>query len=158
MSIDKHDVILAFQEHLKEELQAVESVAAMARDEVTSEETQQEGKYDTRATEASYLARGQAERIVALRQLLSWFEADNVTAAPMTTVQLRALVVLDGRPPAVVFVAPVGGVRVVVGGTPVQAISLTSPLGEAIDELEVGDDVEIHTPRGVRELTITSIV
>ncbi len=56
--MDKNTVVEAFRTVLTEELSAVERVAAMARDEVSSEETKQEGKYDTRATEASYLARG----------------------------------------------------------------------------------------------------
>ena len=43
----------ALRDAIQAELDAVERVAAMARDEVSSAETQQEGKYDTRATEAS---------------------------------------------------------------------------------------------------------
>ena len=65
--MNKVAAIEAFRASLSTELDAVERVAAMARDEASSAETKQEGKYDTRATEASYLARGQAERIVALR-------------------------------------------------------------------------------------------
>jgi len=151
----KHTVIEAFRLALSEELRAVESVAAMARDEASSEETKSEGKYDTRATEASYLARGQAERVVALRRLLSWFEV--IEPRPIEEVQRGALVALDGDQPAVVFVAPAGGPRVTVGGQSIQAISLTSPLGELIEDLEVGDEVELDTPRGVRNLTITAV-
>lgn len=153
----KADVIDAFRRAIADELAAIESVAAMARDEVSSEETRQEGKYDTRATEASYLARGQAERIVALRRLLSWFEAIEPGAFDAENVQLGALVALRGKRSAVVFVAPAGGPRVTVGGVSVQAISLTSPLGEVLEELEVGDELELDTPRGVRELVVAAL-
>ena len=50
-----------------------------------------------------------------------------------------------------------GGPRVSVGGVTVQAISMTSPLGEAMEELEVGDEVELESPRGLRRLTITDL-
>ena len=43
---------------LAHELEAVERISSVTREEVTSDETRSEGKYDTRATEASYLARG----------------------------------------------------------------------------------------------------
>lgn len=153
----KADVIAAFCSSVREELVAVEAVAALARDEASSEETKQEGKYDTRATEASYLARGQAARVVSLRRLLSWFEqlSDEPLSPPV--VKIRALVALSGRKKTVVFVAPTGGPRVSVGGVTVQAISMTSPLGEAMEELEVGDEVELESPRGLRRLTITDL-
>ena len=153
----KADVIDAFCSSVREELAAVEAVAALARDEASSEETKQEGKYDTRATEASYLARGQAERIVALRRLLSWFEALTEAPLPAPVVQLRALVALDGRQKTIVFVAPTGGPRVSVGGVTVQAISMTSPLGEAMEDLEIGDEVELDSPRGIRRMTIMDL-
>lgn len=153
----KADVIDAFRRTISEELAAVESVAAMARDEVSNDETRSEGKYDTRATEASYLARGQAERIVALRRLLSWFETIDPARFATDVVKIGALVRLSGDRPSVVFVAPAGGPRVTVGGTVVQAISMTSPLGEVLEDLEVEDELELDTPRGVQDLTVAEI-
>jgi transcription elongation GreA/GreB family factor len=152
------DVVEAFRQTLAEELSSVAAVAAMARDEASSEETRSEGKYDTRATEASYLARGQAERVVALGQLLSWFEQLRADAPPAEVVQLGALVALDGDRPAVVFIAPAGGPQVTVGGVRVQAISMTSPLGAAMRGLEAEDAFELVTPRGVRDMAISALV
>ena len=63
------DAIDALLKTVSAELAALESIASEARDEATSSETKAEGKYDTRATEASYLARGQAWRIVELKRL-----------------------------------------------------------------------------------------
>ena len=94
---------------------------------------------------------------MALRRLLSWFEQLTEDPLPVPVVQLRALVALDGRQKTVVFVAPTGGPRVSVGDVTVQAISMNSPLGEAMEELEVGDEVELNSPRGIRRMTITEL-
>jgi hypothetical protein len=51
MALDKKQVIDALRAVIAESLDAVERVAAMARDEATSAETRSEGKYDTRSTE-----------------------------------------------------------------------------------------------------------
>lgn len=152
----KTDVIAVLRKTLAEELEAIERVAAMARDETTSEETRQEGKYDTRAIESSYLARGQAERIVGLRRLSTWFAS--FQTRPAEVVQIGALVALDGHRPLTVFIAPVGGPRVQVGGQTVQVISLTSPLGQAMDDLEIEDGFEVDSPTGILEYEIIEIL
>ena len=69
---DKDRIVAALLEQVQAELDGMEAVAEAARDEATSSETKAEGKYDTRATEASYLARGQAWRIVSLRKQVAW--------------------------------------------------------------------------------------
>lgn len=152
-------VVAALRESLREELAAVESVAAMARDEVSSEETRSEGKYDTRATEASYLARGQAWRVAALRRQLAWaevFDPERPLSPPV--VQVGALVQLLGEREEWVFVAPVGGANLDVGGVTVKVISPASPLGQAISELEAGEAAEVDTPRGLVELEVGAVV
>lgn len=152
-------VIAALRASLREELDAVERVAAMARDEVSSEETKSEGKYDTRATEASYLARGQAWRVAALRRQLAWAEVfDPARELDPPVVQVGALVQLIGERTEWVFVAPVGGANLNVGGRVVKVISPASPLGQAISELEAGEGAEVDTPRGLVELEIGAVV
>lgn len=152
----KSAVVQAFHETLSAELVAVERVAAEARDETTNSETKQEGKYDTRAIEASYLARGQAWRIVALRRLRAWFAV--VEPRPMDRVQTGALVGvedLDSGDERVFFVAPEGGRSAEVEGTTVELISPKSPLCQAMSELEEGDDFVLELPRGRREYVVS---
>ncbi len=149
MRPDKPAIVAALRAALSDELGALERVAAMSRDEAGSEETKSEGKYDTRATEASYLARGLAMRIAELRQIVAWFEVfDAERPMDPPVAQTGALLRLEGAPDELLFLAPVGGGRVSVAGLTVKIISPSSPLGAALAELEAGDAAEVETPRG----------
>ena len=130
----------------------------MARDEASSEETRSEDEYDTRATEASYLAHGQAWRVVEIRRLLAWFEVfapNRPLGSPV--VQVGALIEIKGARKELLFIAPIGGTRVTVGGCEVRVISLSSPLGDAIAGMGVGDTTEVDSPRGVLEFEVVSV-
>jgi len=158
MALDKAQVVLALKAVLQEALDAVERMAAMARDETTSGETRAEGKYDTRATEASYLARGQAWRIAELRKLSAWFETFSVDRPfDPCTVRVGALVELTGDQDETVFVAPIGGTKAEVDGQIVRVISLASPMGSAMAQLEATDAFEVDTPRGMLNFEIVSV-
>ncbi len=152
----RREAVEALRAVLALELAAVEAVAADARSEATGAESKQEGKYDTRATEASYLARGQAFRVVELRQLASWFGNLDLDATP-GQAGLGTLVQLGGDRDEWVFLAPVGGARAAVGGTTVRVISPNSPLGAALVGLGVADGAEVRTPRGVVEIEVVAL-
>ncbi len=155
---DKSTVVARIRAELGAELEALERVAAETRSEVVSDETRQEGEYDTRAIEASYLARGQAQRIAQLRRLVAWLAAFQPRQRLQpAAVQEGALVALDGHRRELVFVAPEGGGRVHVGSQLVQIISLDGPLGRAMAALEVGDSFEVDSPRGVLEYELVAL-
>ena len=156
--MDKSAAVEAIRSTLSVELEAIERVAAMARDEVSSDETKQEGKYDTRATEASYLARGQAWRVAELRRLKAWFDVLDPTRPPAPRIGPGSLVQLEGARPGWVFVAPVGGPRAEVEGAEVRLISPKAPLGVAMDGCETGDFFEVHTPTGTVEYEILVVL
>ncbi|MCK6503192.1 GreA/GreB family elongation factor [Myxococcota bacterium] len=155
VNIDKDAVVAALRAALEAELAAVEAVAAMARDEVGSDQSKAEGKYDTRATEASYLARGQAWRIDELQRLRAWFEV--LAPTPRMVAEVGALVELVGPRRDLVFLAPVGGASAEVGGRTVRVISPSSPLGQALAELEAGDGFEVDSPAGEVSWEIAAI-
>tara|TARA_B100000530_G_scaffold246956_2_gene161922 strand:- start:381 stop:875 length:495 start_codon:yes stop_codon:yes gene_type:complete len=156
--LDKAKVVAALLAQVRAELDGMEAVAEAARDEATSSETKAEGKYDTRATEASYLARGQAWRVLALRKQVAWLSSEaplRALSEPM--VQVGSLVTVEGPRTDLLFVAPIGGGRVDVEGQTVLVISPSAPLGEAMVELEVDDTFEVDSPRGLLHYTITAI-
>jgi transcription elongation GreA/GreB family factor len=134
-------VLAALVALLSDELAVLLQVTAAARDEATSPESRAENKYDTRATEASYLAAGQGERLVTLRHLLAWAESGT-----------GALVQVD--PPAWFLLAPDGGGRVVrVSGVEVRVVTPGSPVGEALAAAAPGDVVRI----GPREVEVVAV-
>lgn len=156
--MDKATVIEAFRTALAAELDAVERVAAMARDEVSSAETKQEGKYDTRATEASYLARGQAWRVAELRRLKAWFDVFDSARPGRETIGVGSLVQLDGARSGWFLLGPVGGPTAEVDGTVVRLISPKSPLGKAMGGLEAEDWFEVTSPTGVVEYEVLGVL
>ncbi len=144
---------------VREAHDAAESIAAMARDEATGAEAKAEGKYDTRATEASYLARGQARRIAELRRLVAWLDRSRQVRAPDRSVVTTGAViaVVSKRGSRLFFMAPAGGYKVQTHGQSVSVISAGSPIGEAMLGLEVGDAFEVVQPRGSTEYEIIAI-
>ena len=156
---NKKNVVEQLLLSVQSELASMESLAEMARDEATNSETKAEGKYDTRATEAAYLARGQAWRIAELRKLVAWLSTDfprQTLSDPV--VQVGALVLIEGPRSEWLFIAPVGGKEAEVDGHTVRVISMASPLGAAMVELQEGDAFEVDSPRGVLEYEVVAIL
>jgi len=150
-------VLNAFRKSVEGELAAIERVSAITREEVTSEETRSEGKYDTRATEASYLARGQAWRIASLRQLAAWLDALPDSPPQSGVVCIGSLVVLEGDDVEFLLLGPTGGSKVTTDGVVVRLISPESPVGAKVVGLQAGDDFEVKRPNGRAEFTVTAI-
>ena len=161
----KGAVIAAFQAEVGAQLEAVARVTADARGEATGSESKAEGKYDTRATEASYLAAGQGRRLAALRQLAAWLDQleHSEDSGASHAVQVGSLVLLTGAGGADgverwVLVGPVGGPSVEVHGTTVQLVSLASPLGASLEDAEAGDELELESPRGWATRTVARLL
>lgn len=132
-----------------------------AREAATHEEAKPENDKDTRALEASYLARGLAGRVADLSATLQALKA--LSARPLdedAPVSSGALVALEDEDERrqVYLVAPLGGgARVTVAGVEVRVVTPQAPLGEALLGKRVGDDVELRTPQGLRELVVVSV-
>jgi len=155
---DKKQVVGILLDQVESELAGMEAVAQASRDEATNSETKAEGKYDTRATEASYLARGQAWRIVELRKLANWLATEQATKDLLDpVVQTGALVRVEGQRTELLYISPIGGGKAKIAGETVRAISPSSPLGTALIELEAGEACEVDTPRGLLEYTVLEL-
>ena len=137
----KADVLRALLVSVEDDLAGVESMLAMARDEATSSESRSEGKYDTRATKASYLARGQAERVAALRRDRVWLQTRMRADRDSELALIR---VTDGTRQRWFLVSPVcGGRSVRIADATVVVVTPGSPMGEELDGAECGDDVTV---------------
>jgi transcription elongation GreA/GreB family factor len=149
MPPDRARVIETLLTQLRAELAVQEAAARMAMDEATGEESKAENQYDTRSLEASYLARGQAERVGALRRLLGFLELPSDPATDR--VGLGCLVEVQSGPSSSwIFLVPrEGGRRIQVDGTPISVLTPASPLGAALLGAGEGDEVEVERGGGV---------
>lgn len=138
-ALDKVAVTAAVLALFREELASLDHMTQLARDEATSPESRPENKYDTRATEASYLAAGQGQRLIALRRLVAFLESHDGSRRAL------ALYALEGEHgPAWFLLAPDGGGRrVQVGGREVVVVTGESPVGAALAGCREGDEVKI---------------
>ncbi len=75
MSIDKNKILKAVIAVMRSDLEKHGRAAGDARDGATNAEVKSESKYDTRSTEASYLARGHAMHFEALQSDIAELES-----------------------------------------------------------------------------------
>ena len=159
-AIDKREILRLLRESVSADLATMSAAQRVVVDGATHEENRPENDKDTRALEQSYLARGQAQRVVELQDALNLLKALELTAfKPESRISLGALVVLDdGGGIEHYFIAPAGGgVRVTVAGAEVRVVTPQSPIARALLGKQEGDDLELRTPQGVRECSIASV-
>lgn len=126
---------------------------------LTSEESRAEGDKDMRATETSYLARGQALRAEALEadrqrilgmKLRAFSEADALAMSALVTLE-------SSSGTTVVFLAPAGGGMRLGPEGAVQVVTHASPLGRALLGAHAGDTVEVERAGALEELEIVEV-
>ena len=143
-TIDKEALRRALLEALRGARDTVAAAQRTSQEGVTHEDARSEGDKDMRATEASYVARGQAMRVEALEGDIG--RVINVKLRAFgddDPVALGAVVTLDGEGGTRrIFVAPAGGgERIEAGGVVVSVVTPSSPLGRALIGQHVGDEV-----------------
>ena len=139
---------------LEETLRTLEAAHADTREAATHAEAKPENDKDTRALEQSYLARGQAMRIEALKAGLS--AVVTMGLAPGNVGRVSALIEAEEDDEVVrFFLAPEGGGTKLAGG--VQVVTPASPLGQALLGKREGDEVELKLGGKTRVLSITAV-
>jgi transcription elongation GreA/GreB family factor len=157
---DKRQVLKALISHLDRELAVASESQKQTALGATHEESRPENDKDTRALESSYLARGQAKRVVELgeaRLRLEQLSARALSQTGRAALGMLLLVEEEGRLTAYFLAPGGGGLRLQADGVEVRVITPDSPLGAALLGKGVGDTVEVRTPQGVRELSVVSI-
>lgn len=158
--MNKQKLIEHMISQLQEDLTAAIAAAKATYEAATHEESKPENEYDTRGLEASYLAGAQAKRVGEIEELLSicrhleikgFSKSDTVSATALLEVQL-------GSKKIFLFLLPKGGGHTMqFEGKSVQVITPTSPLGEALLGLKVGDFATVEMGPQTREYEIISI-
>src|SRR5260370_7813099 len=80
--LNKRTIIESIVAQISRDLQGIMASAKATHAEATHEQNKPENKYDTRALEASYLARGQSRQVAELERAKQEFEALTFAAAP----------------------------------------------------------------------------
>lgn len=158
--LDKRALLQSLLDRLNHEFERAKAQALDAAEGATHEDNRAEGDKDMRSTEASYIARGHAQRTAQLEQAvtrLSHLHLNDFTADD--EIQSTALVELrHGTQRLHYFLLPVaGGERIELDGVTVQSLTLSSPLGAALIGLCVGDEAEVESPQGVRVYEVLSV-
>ncbi|MEZ4226367.1 MAG: hypothetical protein R3B13_35810 [Polyangiaceae bacterium] len=143
---EKNRLLAAVLAELEAELAALAKAQRSTQDGAVHEEMRAEGDKDMRATEAAYLARGQALRVAELENaclLLSRFECEEFGAT--RAIAAGALVTLASpRGRRRVLLLPAGaGVRVQSSTGSIGVITPASPIGSALLGRLQGDSIDV---------------
>ncbi|WP_022939912.1 GreA/GreB family elongation factor [Psychromonas hadalis] len=121
------------------------NAAQRAHDTATDNENIAENKYDTLALEASYLAQGQSVRVEQCASDLQAFKKLNNTACEKVSLGALVLLLDEKDNEKWLFLGPVaGGLKVFFEGKSIVVITLSSPLGQAINQADVGQEVSVN--------------
>lgn len=133
--------------HLQQELTTILTAANNAHLAAIDDQSVAETQYDTLAIEASYLAEGQSRRVVEIKAAINAFTnvvlTDFSDNTPITTGALVQLA-QDKNEQQWFFIGPAaGGYRGKVDEINFTVITTQSPMGMALIDKALGDEIEI---------------
>ncbi len=164
MSLDfeeKRGLFGKLARRVRDEYETLLAAQRATQEAATHEEARPENDKDTRALEQSYLARGQAERVISLKTDVDALES--LVVRPFTRddkIALGAFVIVeDGEQGKKrLLLAPAGaGETLTTEAGEVKVVTRKSPLGKALLGCQVGDDVELQSPSGLRVMSIIDL-
>jgi transcription elongation GreA/GreB family factor len=160
--LDKHNLLDRLRERVEAQLDAMTSAQATVQSGAIHEENRQEHPKDTRAIEAQYLARGLAERVETMREIVAALTALEVrTFDEDDPIALSAVVALedDGGERSFYFLVPRGGGETLDHETGlVYAVTPEAPVGQALVGCRAGEEVELRLPRGTVRQTVVWVL
>lgn len=157
-SLDKARLFGLLRDRLAERLDRLTASQQSTQHGAVHPESKQEHAKDTRAIEATYLARGLAERVETLRGAIAQVAAvEPRDFGPEDLVQLGALVGLVDEDDCelVYLLAPEGGGEgLTADGVAILVVTPKSPLGVSLLGARVDQEIEIELPRGRRSAVV----
>lgn len=158
----KAHIIAALKAKLTEDIDRLRGFAKATQEGATHEEARPENDKDTRALEQSYLARGQAQRVVEMEVGLKRLTFMEVLAFDEDTpIGLSALIMLateDDDERWYFLATDGGGAHLEVDGVKVSIVTPASPLGKALQGKYEGDELTIMAAGKKREAEITRVL
>ncbi|GAA5496310.1 hypothetical protein Rhal01_02493 [Rubritalea halochordaticola] len=140
MSETKQQLVDQILKTLEKDREALYRAAAETHSSSTDAESKQEGKYDTRGLEASYLAEAQAEQLALLNEQITKLGQLQIGDMEDQPVQAGALVLFStDEEEYAYFILPAGGGQSVqYHGIDFTVITPSSPIASELLGLEVG--------------------
>ena len=159
MKFEKIEIIKAFVNHFEHELALLSESAKAAHEAATHEESKSEDKHDTRAIEASYLAKGQAKRVSELEEALREFKKYQEHFRTETEVTPGSLLCLelDEKDSHSFFAKNSGGTQVRIQNQAVTIVTEASPLGQMLVGAKIGEAIEVETKSGLKTYCLKTI-
>jgi transcription elongation GreA/GreB family factor len=158
---DKRAILDALLADLEAEVASLLAAATATYEGATHEEAKPENDKDTRALEASYLARGQAQRVEETNEIITRLRFLEVRDyGPDDPIGPAALVdvEIDGERVERMFLVPIGGGREVeVDGASIRIVTTGSPVGRKLLGRYEGDDFELVIARKKREYVVEAV-
>jgi transcription elongation GreA/GreB family factor len=160
--IDKAEILRALLDRLRSDLAAVEASQQAMQAGATHAEARSEHAKDTRATEATYVARGLAERSETLRDAIGKLASLKPEPCdPEAGAAVLTLATLEHAETGAhhsYFLVPVGGgEKLVVGSESIQTLTPSSPLGRRLLGKMEGEEIVLERPRGALRATLVSL-
>lgn len=158
--MDKNKLIAHIRSELEKELAVLKESERATREAATHEESKPENEYDTRALEASYLAGAQSKRITETEELLTIFKHlkpksftkdDPISATALVETKL------NGKFNYFFMMSKGGGTQVTFEQKRIQVLTPSSPLGEALLGLKLGDSALLEQGNKVLEYEIVTV-
>ena len=159
MRIDKTEVLAFIIRHLETDINVAEKAVEVARDTATHKDCLGSSKYETMGTEASYLAKGQGERLLELRRALAYF--NQLQPKLSESIELASLVVLeneDGKQQHLLLAADAGGLKVSHQQQTITVITPQAPLGRVLMGKQVGDLVSLNIAATAHDYEVISVL
>ena len=143
--INKQEILDVFSAQLRQQLATMRDAAKNTHEASTGEEAKQEGKYDTRGLEASYLADAQAEQVQLLSESLRILEALHLTPLPESSPVVSGAIVeteSEGEINYFLLLPCAGGLTIDYEAGELTTLSPDAPLHQALLGKETGDIIE----------------
>lgn len=160
MTINKIAVFTSLMTKLELSLVIASKAADTARDLATHEQSKPETQYDTVGLEASYLAHGQSQRVVELQAAIEdWKTLQAKVLNEDSEISAGALVQVvnsDNKFSWYLLGNFAGGLKLNVEQIEVHVITLSSPIGQALNGKQVGDEF-VHPVQENIEIEVITI-
>ena len=158
--MNKSEILLKLEELLLKNIEKAEEIFRSSYEYTTKGDIKSDGKYDTRATEAGYLAGAQKRRVEELKNDLNRLRGLPIKAFSSDQgVAVGALMELEcEKRVSHYFISPSsGGETLKIEETSIQIISHNSPISIAAFGFNQEDSFELETPRGLKVYYIVSL-